>query len=176
MTAPDSPLAAAAATLDTLRRGTAEGALGARTDLAPGLFLAADPALGLTGTWRSPPGRMVELVARPTGSGAWCGLHLALGPLDLGGGAILGLAARLAAPAPLPLMVALRSGDGSGGFTDAAFDRHILARPDAGLHLDAIDPARREDVPARAPWRELVLFLPLTASDLALHDLRVFLT
>lgn len=48
------------------------------TELAPGLFLNADPSLELSGQWRSPPGRLLELQVETTGRGAWMALHVAL--------------------------------------------------------------------------------------------------
>ena len=166
--------------------------------LAPGIALHIDPAAQIAVTWASPRARLLEVQTRVTTPGAWLGLHIALPPLDLRAVEWLGFAARSAAATALVARVALRSGlpeengggtaggigggtrggtgggEAGGGFCDAFFDRYLLSQPTLGEHHDMLAPPRRPDLPPRAPWRELVLFLP-PGHDIAwaLHDLRL---
>jgi hypothetical protein len=143
--------------------------------LAPGIDLRIDPAAQVAGHWSSPRGRLLELQTEVAVSGDWIGLHLALPPLDLTGVAWLGLALRSAGGSALVVRACLRSGLAGGGFRDDFLDRHILSQPGETDHVDMLAPDRRPGLPLRAPWREVVLFLPPAHSvTWALHDLRLF--
>jgi hypothetical protein len=147
-----------------------------RLDLSPGLSLRVDPAARMAVAWDSPAGRILQLRITCLRPGDWLGLHLALPPLDLGPVAWLGIAARAAGDPAVLIRACLRTGLPAGGFHDTFFDRHLLAQSGAADHADLIAPAHRPDLPARAPWREAVLFLPPARSfALALHELRLFL-
>ncbi|NSY39539.1 hypothetical protein [Leisingera sp. ANG59] len=146
----------------------------ARTDLGPGVFLNADPALQLAGSYSSPAGYFLDLSAAPAGSGSWFGLHVVLQLPPLQGIAYLGFACRLASPEPQTLRASLRSGTHDGGFSDCFFDKHILASERAHSHLDALYLDCCPDLPLSAPWRELVLFLPCRDFDLNLMHLHLF--
>lgn len=163
------------------RRHDGDDIAGHETGFAPGLSLRSDPALELGGRWQSPAGRLLELDLTPAGRGGWLGLHLRLkgGPTDdpQGGAAWIGFACRSAAPEELMLRAALRTGggaDGADGFTDHFLARHVLAGSEPRDHLDALYLPACPGWPARAPWCELVLFLPPRALVWHLHDLRVF--
>lgn len=159
--------------LTVLRDGRSSGNLAEEVHLMPGIRLLCDPALQISGRFDSPPGRVLEIEARMDGPGNWCALHLEIGAPDLGDCGFVGLAARLSAPKAEVLHPALRSGTAEG-FVDCFFDKHMLALPDPASHIDALPARDRETLPRLAPWRELVLFLPLTGFSLALHDLRFF--
>jgi hypothetical protein len=147
----------------------------AETPLAPGLSLNADPEAGIIGIWRSPRGRLLEIEATPKAPGAWFALHLVLPLPDLAGIGWLGFVARSSSDRAVAVLPCLRSGLATGGFHDCFFDRHILSRGQQTDHHDLIAPEWRPDLPVRAPWRELILFLPPTEPlHWALHDLRVF--
>ena len=160
-------------TLSVLRTGTSDGTLGNDIEFVPGFALHADPALGLGGQYRSPAGRLLELDARMSGQGDWIGLHMALPAQDLSEGGVLGFAARTSATETCVLRACLRSGT-EAGFQDCFFDKHLLLRPEEASHLDALPVGMRDTLPDTAPWRELILFLPLTDFRIALIDLRVF--
>lgn len=160
--------------LSIWRNDQSEGYLGADVTFIPGFKLNADPALELQGKYRSPKGQILELDARTGQSpGSWVGLHLALPIDDLTHTGVIGFAARISAPEVLVARTCLRSGT-KDGFQDSFFDKHILLRPEQASHVDALSVARRPDIPDRAPWRELVFFLPSKAFQLSLIDLRVF--
>jgi hypothetical protein len=163
----DAPLAALRATV------LSPAPLG---PVVPGLAFHADPQAGLSGHWHSPRGRLLEVETTVTRPGRWLGLHLALPDLaDLAPLVWLGLAARSGAGHAMALRVCLRSGLPEGGFHDQFFDRHLLSQPAETDHLDMIAPARLPDLPPKAPWRELILFLPPGESlRWSLHDLRLF--
>lgn len=160
--------------LGLLRGNMQDRALEDRMELAPGIMMFADPALGLQGRLHSPEGRLLEIEARMSGPGGWFGLHIGLGGQDLTHHGIVGLVCRVAAPRMQVMRAALRSGV-EGGFVDCFFDKHILAPPEGASHLDAIPLAERDTVPPHAPWRELVLFMPVQDFQLGLQDLRVFI-
>lgn len=156
------------------RQDLGAGQITADTEFRPGLSLHADPALQVSGQWRSPPGRLLELDVNIGGTGAWIGLHLALDAAELSDCGWLGFACRLAAPEEVMIRPCLRSGT-PDGFTDCFFAKHILAVPELRNHLDALHPATNRHIPETAPWRELILFLPRQDFRLYLHDLRPFL-
>ena len=156
------------------RAGTAEGALADTVAFQPGLTLHADPALGLSGTYRSPLDRLLELETKMSGDGAWLGLHLGLPLRDLSGFGVVGFAARTSAGSMALIRACLRSGLDEGGFQDVFFDKHLLTRPEESAHLDALHLPQVPDVALQAPWRELVFFLPTQDCHLSLIDLRVF--
>ncbi|MDU8930014.1 hypothetical protein RXV86_21725 [Alisedimentitalea sp. MJ-SS2] len=167
------PDAQANHTLAVLRGDTMDGTLGKNVEFLPGLTLRADPALDLQGTWRSPPGRLLELEAAPGAPGDWIGLHLTLPLADLAGIGSVGFAARASASKTTVLRACFRSGVGRG-FVDTFFDKQLLLRPEEASHVDVLAPRMRADMPERAPWRELIFFLPTEAFRIALIDLRVF--
>lgn len=176
MSATDLELASATERLNELRGLYRPRAVPLSEEpLVPGLRFRLDPEAGFEGVWHSPRGRLVSLQARPERPGRWLGLHLELGPLPLENVQFLGVVARLAAPRPAAIRMALRSGREDGGFSDQFFQRHLLAQPGEADHLDMISPDRMPDIPATAPWRELVLFFPPTEHlEVSLHDLRIF--
>lgn len=144
------------------------------TELAQGVWLHTDPEAALSGRWSSPLGRLAEIDITLGTPGRWLGLHVALPPIEADAVTWLGFACRLHAARPLALRPCLRSGT-QEGFVDTFFDRHLLARPAETDHQGLLAPERHPDLPATAPWRELILFLPSGESlSLALHDLRIF--
>lgn len=161
-------------TLSVMRSKTTKGALHSNVEFLPGFKLNADPALELTGEYRSPAGRLLEFDAQ-TGPnpGGWVGLHLEVPVDDLSHLGVIGFAARIAAPEILVVRACLRSGT-EDGFQDCFFDKHLLFRPEEASHVDAIPTGQRMDLPQRAGWRELILFLPTRSFQLSLIDLRVF--
>lgn len=169
-----SALPAGNGALAQLRDCREMGVLSTDTVFSPGIRLNADPALGISGTWRSPPGRLLELEAWTSGPGDWCAVHVPLETTDNAGFAVLGFACRSAARVPVVIRPCLRSGT-EDGFVDCFFDRHVLAHSVESLHVDALDLDRRLDVPVSALWREVVLFLPVHAFRISINDLRLFM-
>lgn len=161
--------------LSLLRLKTQGSALANDVVLAPGVELHADPAMGVSGTYRSPPGRLLEIDAQAGHAGDWFGLHISLSARDLSDSAVLGFVARTQAPQAVMIRAALRTGSENGTFTDIFFDKHILMHSEVTTHLDALSLPARLDVPAKADWRELILFLPPETIRLSLIDLRVFI-
>lgn len=159
--------------LAVLRAKKREGKLADVVRLLPGVEMHCDPALKVEGTYRSPAGRLLEIDARMRGEGSWIGLHLSLPARNLAGMGVLGFAARASAVETLVLSACIRSGT-DDGFQDCFFDKHLLLRPEEASHLDALPVGYRDELPQKARWRELILFLPKTDFQLALIDLRVF--
>ena len=149
---------------------------GAITDhpLPGGVMLRVAPEARLTGHWASPRGRLLELKTTVQSPGPWLGLHLPLTQADFVDTTWLCLALRSSAAGALSFHACLRSGLEGGGFRDDFFPRAILAQPREADHVDMLGMARLPGLPWRAPWRELVLFLPpATDAHLALHELRL---
>lgn len=171
-----------AALRDSIGGGGITDRVALAPDLAPDLTLHADPALQVSGQFRSPAGRLLELDLT-TGDEAkdhigWIGLHVALSTPDLSGAAYVGLICRSAAPEIQVIRPCLRSGsdaDHDKGFVDCFFDKHILSRTDPTDHVDALHIATHRALPETATWRELVLFLPTRSFRWDLHDLRLFI-
>lgn len=161
--------------LSVLRSDTRDGALSNLVRLAPGIELHADPTMGVSGHYRSPPGQILEVEAEAAQPGDWFGLHIKLFQADLTDRAVVGFVARVQAPEVLMMRAALRSATQDGGFQDTLFDKHILLHPEEATHLDAISLPMTPAVPVTADWRELVLFLPPKTMRLSLIDLRVFI-
>ncbi|MEX5565652.1 hypothetical protein SM764_19730 [Pseudophaeobacter sp. 1A16562] len=157
------------------RDGQTSGNLSEQTEIQPGIALHPDPELKLQGHWSSPAGRLLELDVSTSGEGNWFGLHMELGGIDLSHAGIIGIACRSAAPTIEVVRVCIRSGRSEGGFDDCFFTKRILAHPEASSHLDALPIGQQLDLPPQAPWRELILFLPLHSFRLHLHDLRLFI-
>ncbi len=161
--------------LQLLRHGQSEGEIQAQTEIQPGIALHADPALAPSGHWRSPAGRLFELEVTPGGEGGWFGLHMRLGNIDLSQAGIIGIACRGTSPSIEAIRVCIRSGLPEGGFEDCFFPKRVLTHPDASSHLDALQISQQPELPPEAPWRELILFLPLHSFRLNLNDLRLFI-
>ncbi|MDP5307549.1 hypothetical protein [Paracoccus spongiarum] len=157
------------------RNDEAEGEIADVTELAAGLVLRADPALGISGRYASPRGRLLEIDATARGTGDWFALHLPVGAENLADQGVFGFACRGSASEFIPVRACLRSGGRLGGFSDCFFDKHILLHATDSSHVDAITLQTRDEVPQKAPWRELVLFFPPRRLRLSLADLRVFL-
>ncbi|MFD1344455.1 hypothetical protein [Litorisediminicola beolgyonensis] len=151
-----------------------DGTLSSKTRIAPGFMLNSDPALGLSGRYGSPEGRLLEVDAEMSGPGDWIALHLDFHAGDLSEMGVLGFALRGVAPEMILLRACLRSGTPEG-FEDCFFDKHILLHPEESTHLDALALPYRDRLPVTAPWRQLVIFLPTETFRLSIADLRVFL-
>ncbi len=150
------------------------GALAARVTFRHDLFLHADPALEVSGTWSAPSGRLLELDIITRAPGRWLALHMKLNMQDLSRHLWLGFACRSAGEEEIVIRPCLRSGTGDG-FVDCFFPKHILATPEAFNHVDAFFLPATRSIPRHASWRELVLFLPRESLRWHLHDLRPFL-
>lgn len=133
--------------------------------------VSIDPAAQFDAKWQSPKGRILELEFAPSPPLRWLGLHLPIDP-DLSGFQWYGFALRHSASRPIGFRAAMRT-DGAAD-ADFFFPRHLMIGPEQGDHCDLIDPRQIPDLPLRAGFRELILFLPVTvAYAYALHDLRL---
>lgn len=163
------------ASLDQLRDSDSGPAPVDGAHLAPGIFFLRDEEAEMKAEWSSPRGRILDLkteVARP---GRWFGLHVGLPLLDLSDTAYLGFVMRSSALRPVTFGACLRSGLAEGGFVDTFFDRQVLSRIEETDHIAMLPPPRRPQLPAKAEWREFVLFLPTQQGvDWSLIDLRFF--
>lgn len=138
-------------------------------------FLHRDPEARGALEWASPRGRLVELKVAEDAPCRFLALHVPLPLRDLRQTEWLGLALRGAGDPVLSLRACLRSGLPGGGFHDSFFPRNLPQPPHETDMTLALCPARDFDLPLRAGWRDLILFLP-PGQRLAwsLHDLRIF--
>ena len=160
--------------LAALKQGSNKGPITTSTEIAPGIALHADPAAGAGGRWVSPAGRLLEIAVSAPPEGKWTALHLRLEAPDLAACDWLGLICRSAAPGEVMVRPCLRSGQ-ADGFSDCFFPRHLLSTAEPMSHSDALHIPSTPAIPERAPWRELVLFLPGGDVTWHLHDLRLVL-
>ena len=174
MTSAQPPLCSS---LTAFTAAISDGSISDITTFCPGFSLHADPGLGVGGIWRTPSDRVLELEITTQGAGDWLALHLRLDAVDDLTGAWIGFACRHAAPEQQMIRPVLRSAV-DDGFSDQFFAKHILSTPAPRNHLDAINLATTRTIPARATWRELVLFLPVPTPEQSLRwdlqDLRAF--
>jgi len=162
-------------TVQVLRQGKSAGPLTTDIEFLPSFAFHADPALQITGQYRSPKGRLLELeVEVQPRDNSWVGLHLTLPARDLTHAGIVGFGARIAAPGIHVVRACIRSGL-ENSFVDCFFDKHLLFRAEEASHIDAISIHHRADLPIEASWRELILFLPPENFHISLIDLRLFI-
>lgn len=161
--------------LQLLRSSQAEGDIREHIQIQPGIALHTDPALKARGKWRSPAGRLFELDVTAESEGSWFGLHMDLGGINLSQAGLIGIACRGTSPSIEAVRACIRSGRSEGGFDDCFFPKRILTHPESSSHLDALQISQQLNLPPEAPWRELILFLPLHSFRLDLHDLRLFI-
>jgi len=159
--------------LSVLRNGVTEGQMGNEVQLLPGVALHADPALQIGGHYTSPEGRVLEIGATTEAEGGWVALHLSLAGGDYSPYGFIGFACRISAPTPITVQPCLRSGT-EDGFIDCFYNKHVLAMPEEASHLDVLPVQNYPNLPLRAPWRELIFFLPTHSFRWSLLDLRVF--
>jgi len=160
--------------LAVLRAERRDGRIGHDTEILPGVRLRIDPASRISGRFASPPGEILDLDIAVETRGEWTGLHVEMGRADLTGCGLVGLVCRSSAGGMDLVRPCLRSGT-EKGFADTFFPKHLLSRPESSLHLDVIELAHHPMLPRRAPWRELVLFLPTHRLKWTLQDLRLFI-
>ncbi|CUJ17039.1 hypothetical protein [Cognatishimia activa] len=159
--------------LAMLRERTQEGDLSDHVKIAKDIYLNADPNLGLGGRFQSTIGDIVTIDAQTPSNGYWIGLHIKLSSRDFGDAGVIGFASRGHAPEYTIVNPCIRSGT-TDGFVDCFFDKHMLLHADSARYVDAVSIEDRDELPAKAPWRELILFLPTKDFQLTLTDLRVF--
>jgi hypothetical protein len=161
--------------LATMYDEVREGDLSTHVEFLPGLFLHADPAMGLSGRYRSPQGQLLELDAKMATAGKWTGLHLRLPSFDRRQYSAAGFIAKVSAPGPAATVaVCLRSGI-ENGFVDCFFEKKVSFAPEESSHVDILAFDKQDRIPDEAPWREFILFLPTKDFRLTLSALRVFL-
>ena len=80
--------------LSLMRDGVCHGDLTNQLRFMPGLHLAADPALGISGTYDSPEGRILDFDIQTSGQGNWLGLHISFPQRDISRCGVIGFACR----------------------------------------------------------------------------------
>ncbi len=156
--------------LAVLRGMEISDTLAADQHFAPGIFLSVDPESDTKVRLTSAPGRLCDLDCTTKRPGRWLSLNVELGACDLSRCSVLTLMCKSRAPHTLTFRACLRSGY-EGGFVDAFFQKRVIAYGEESVHADVMKPGARDDVPATAPWRELILFFPADLHQITLTDL-----
>lgn len=161
--------------LTSLLRSTAgTGSLVEGAPLAPGAFLSVDQEAKLSGQFKTGEGAVLNLAYEVQKPPRWLAMHLQMGSLPLNETSVFGVVCKSQAPQAATFRICLRSGI-AGGFVDAFFDKHVVAYADQSTHVDLLRLESRSDVPAEAPWRELILFFQTRSAQITVRDLRVFI-
>lgn len=160
-------------TLAVLRAMTLGQDIASGERFVPGLFLAIDGASDTKARIESQPGMLLDLECKTRRPGGFLSLNLELGECDLSRYNVLGIMCKSVAPETLTFRACLRSGT-EDGFVDAFFAKRVISFAQESVHADLMKLAEREDIPAQAPWRELILFLPPDLHRLSLRDFALF--
>ena len=141
--------------------------------LSPGVFLSVDPESDTKIQVTSQPGSLIDLSLSTSRPGRWLSLNIEMGPCDLRTRDVIGLMCKLRSETTMTFRVCLRSGR-EEGFVDAFFGKRVISYAEPSTHADLIKLAERDDIPAQAPWRQLLLFFPPDMPQISLHDLALF--
>lgn len=151
---------------------------GATISLLEGVYFSndPDPEVGVEGAYASRPGNMfsVKMWHKDKGKPRWQAFHIAMGSVDLGNAAAIGVVARSQAPASITTRICLRS-QRDGEFLDYSFPKTMVSFAAPSTHLDLIELARASDIPRAALDRDLILFFRTGEVELELLDLRLFI-
>lgn len=144
------------------------------TPLVPGVWLAWPGEGAVAGSLRAGADLALDLDVTAVDGCDWYTLNVSLGGFDLKDSAVLGVVAKGSAARTLALKACVRSGT-EDGFVDCFFDKHLILTGEEAVHLDIFETRATAQLPAEAPWRDFVLFLPTDRSfALTLSDLRFF--
>jgi len=160
-------------TLAILRAHSQQGPLTSDTRFSPGVFLSTDPDSDTSCQIHSEPGMLLELTAKGRRPGKWLSLNIELGAMDLSQRSVFGVMCKSRSEDIQTLKICLRSGV-EGGFQDVFFGKRMISYNEESTHADLLKLVDYPDVPAQAPWRELILFLPPELRQLKLTDLALF--
>lgn len=152
----------------------ASGSLGNAAEFSGrALFINASPEIEVSGNWRSPVGRFLELECTVEGKGDWLGLHLSLDPAKIYTYSYLFLLLRINGHCSSLMRVCLRSVFLDGSYRDIFFDKHLFTDVRPRTHLDALYLDAYPDLPDNCAFRELVIFLPVKSFKLHIHHLKL---
>jgi hypothetical protein len=169
---PDGQLSHA---LNVLRGLEFAGPLETRQQIAPGIFFSLDPESSNAVEVISTPGQLMEISLIVEEPGRWLTLNMGLGAADLSACKIVGFACRTVAAVTTTCRVCIRSGIEGGGHKDVVFPKTLVAYPANSLHLDVLDLEANKDIPARAPWREIVIFFDIASTTITIEDFRLIM-
>ncbi len=162
-------------TIGLLRATATDQPLADKIDLLPGVFLAIDTEEGeVTGRCVTGGVTLLRMEYTVSRSPRWLALHMAVGDVDLSKAAVMGIVCKSRAAEAATYRVCLRSAT-SSGFVDAFLPKHVVAFSEASTHIDLLKLEGYEHVPAKAEWRELILFFQPRSAAFELLDLRAFI-
>lgn len=145
------------------------------TPITPGVLFSFDPAGTLKGSLLEDADAILSFRIESLKDSHWLALHVSLGGFDLDGFGVIGFICKSDAPSAVAMKTCIRSGT-EAGFVDCFFDKQVVSYSQTSTHLDAMDVEGRKNLPAQAPWRDFVLFLPPDRPvEATLRDLRFFI-
>lgn len=142
--------------------------------LVPGIFFSLDPESQNRVDVECHPVDLMTIRIGVDQPGRWLTLNMGVGGADISGCKIIGFACKSDAPVTATCKVSLRSGI-DGGHHDAFFAKTLVSYPKTSLHLDVLELDANPDIPARAPWRELVIFFEPVSQEIVLRDFRLIM-
>ena len=166
---PDGQLTFSLAALRGLEH---EGRAESGHHLVPGVFFSLDPQSGNHVDIESHPGELMVMRLGVDQPGRWLTLNMGIGGADFSACKIVGFACKSDAPVTTTFKVCIRSGTDEG-HRDVFFGKTVVSYPKTSLHLDVLELEANPDIPARAPWRELVVFFEIAPAEIALRDFRL---
>jgi hypothetical protein len=166
-----SPDAQLAFSLASLRELEFAGPAANAEHLVPGIYFSLDPQASNSVTVASQPGELMKVQFGVVQPGRWLTLNMVIGRADLSTCKIIGFACKSDSPLTTTFRVCVRSGV-EGGHRDMFFAKTVVSYPKTALHLDVLEIEGNPDIPARAPWRELVIFFDVATAEVNLRDFR----
>lgn len=136
-------------------------------------FFVIDPEGQIKGNFETGNGNVLKLSYRIIRPVRWVGLHIAAGNFDLQGRSIAGLICKSHADHAVTSRACIRSGY-EGGFTDIFLPKHIVSYAEPSTHIDLLQVEKETDLPKKADWRELVIFLPVADTNITISELKFF--
>lgn len=140
--------------------------------LVQGVFFSLDPAAVNTVTVDSVPGQLMKIGLAVERPGRWLTLNIGMGPAEFSHSTLVGFACKSRGAKPVSLRVSLRSGI-EGSHSDAFFSKTVMTFPETSVHLDVLELAANPDIPAKAIWREIVIFFESETQEIDLQDFRL---
>lgn len=159
--------------LAVLRAQSFDRKVASGEQFSPGVFVLLDEESDTSVHATSQPGTLLDLSFKTRRPSRWLSLNIQMGECDLTGRDIAGFMCKVTSEATMTFRVCVRSGH-DGGFQDAFFGKRVISYSAPSTHADLMKLAERDDVPAQAPWRELMLFLPPDVQQISLKDLALF--
>lgn len=144
-------------------------------NIVPGITLSHGPGGKIKGSYSSGPNNMIALsmTSKTATSPEWQCLTVSMGPMDLTGAAVIGVAARTSSPQSTLSRVILRSGRGND-YIDISFIKAIASFSEPSTHIDVIEISNFPNLPLQSEWRDMIIFFRPGPLEIDIIDFRFF--